>query len=84
MRKSDAREEFELETKALVAKEMRNEILSGSGHLERIKIFRSYIENDVRHTIEEEYEMIDFVQVGADLIIHFKFRGSQKAPKTAK
>ena len=84
MRKSDAREEFELETKALVAKEMRKEILSGLGHLERIKIFRSYIENDVRHTIEEEYEMVDFIQAGADLIIRFKFRGSQEVPKCVK
>jgi hypothetical protein len=80
--KSNAREDFEMETKIIVEKMKRKEIISGIGHLETLTIYRSYFdENQIKHCIKEKYQLIDYTEAGADLIIRYRLSESKEVPK---
>lgn len=58
-------------------KEQCREVISGIP--EKIYIYRNWFdENLIRHTIEEEYELKDYIETGAEMIIRYQLRKSQE------
>jgi len=53
------------------------EVLSGIP--EKIYIYRSWFDEDLqKHTIEEEYELKDYIEAGAEMVIRYHLRKSQE------
>ena len=75
--KSNGREDFEFQTKIVIERTKRQEVISGIP--EKIYIFRSWFDEDLkRHTIEEEYELKDYIETGAEIVIRYQLRRSQE------
>jgi hypothetical protein len=66
-----------LMTKSDAKKDQRKETISGIP--EKIYIYRSWFDEDLkRHTIEEEYELKDYIETGAEIVIRYQLRRSQE------
>jgi hypothetical protein len=77
MVKSNSREDFEFQTKIVVEKAQRQEVISGIP--EKIYIYRSWFDEDLKkHIIEEEYELKDYIETGAEMVIRYQLRRSQE------